>query len=554
MTRRPLTVSFAIVLFCGLALVPACNKKKKTDEDKPNPNPSPAHVDPGPVPGTGSGYVFFAHLNGKEIRDGAIFAEFKQALAKSGGQAEWDELEGKMAKETGGIKPTDIDSVTACITEVPQGDLPKYILIVTTARPIDKAALQGTMKSTPDAGGFHTTLVGLVHFPDDKTFVLLDPDLKQKYLDGYAKNRTGWPLTAELSRAAAGHTLYATADLTKVPKELVRGPEAREVEPFLPARAITLTADLKGKELSVAARASFPDADSAGRAKATVQKYLGMAIGQVDEVLKGKGPEELTGFMPAVEEARRALTGAKVEVSGSDLIVAGSYKANFDVGTMVAEGVKKARQAAARMTSSNDLKQIGLALHNFADVHGGPVPIHAVGAKGQPLKDAKDKPLLSWRVALLPYIEQGNLYQEFRLDEPWDSPHNKKLIEKMPKFFEPKNMPGKPGYTRYQMVVGPNALSPAGMRIPASFPDGMSNTIAVVEGAEPVIWTKPDDVMLTGKESPQDLRKKFGGLWPGGFNAVMWDGSVRFVKDTVSETTLQRAINPRDGQPLGPDW
>jgi prepilin-type processing-associated H-X9-DG protein len=551
MTRRPLTVFFAIVLFCLLAVVPACNKKKKTDEDKPNPNPAPAHVEP--APSGGSGYVFFAHLKAKDIRDSAIFTEIKDAVAKAGAQADWDEMEGKVAKETGGIKPTDVDSVTLCVTEVPEQDMPRYIAIVTAARPIDKAALQGTMKTKPDAGGFHTTFFGLMHFPDDKTFVLLDPDLKQKYLDGYAKNRSGWPMTAELSRAAAGHTLYVSADLSKVPKGMVRGPEAKEVEPFLTARAITLTADLKGKELKLAARASFPDSASAGKAKAKLQEFIGMALSEIDNVLKGKGPEGIADFMPAVQEAHRALKDARVEVSGSDLIVAGTYKADFDVGAMVVAASRKVREAAARMSDANNLKQIGIALHNFSDTYGGPLPVHAVGPKGMALQNPKDKPLLSWRVALLPYIEQHTLYSEFKHDEPWDSPHNKKLIEKMPKIYAPPK-PGKPGYTHLQMVIGPNALSPVGTKMPASFTDGTSNTIAVAEAAQPVIWTKPDDIMLTGKEVPKDLKKKFGGLHPGGFNVVMWDGSVRFVKDSVSDINLQRAINPRDGQVLGPDW
>jgi prepilin-type processing-associated H-X9-DG protein len=171
-----------------------------------------------------------------------------------------------------------------------------------------------------------------------------------------------------------------------------------------------------------------------------------------------------------------------------------------------------------------------------------------------PLQNAKDKPLLSWRVAMLPFIEQDALYREFKLDEPWDSEHNKKLIEKMPKLFAPDNKSGKPGYTHFQMVIGPNALLPVGTRMPASFPDGMSNTIAVVEAAEPVIWTKPDDVMLPGKELPKDLKRRFGGLWPGGFNVLMWDGSVRFVKDSVSDRTLGLLLDPRDGQPIPNDW
>ena len=384
---------------------------------------------------------------------------------------------------------------------------------------------------------------------------MLNSDHKEKYLDGYAKNRTGWPMTAELSRAAAGHTLYVDGRSDQGTEGvMVRGPEAKEVEPLLTARTITLTADLKGRELSVAARATFPDAAAADKAKATVQKYVGMALAEIDHVLKGKGADEFAGLMPAVKEAQRALKEAKVEVSGSDLIVSGSYRADFEVGAIVAEAAKKVRTAASRMTAANNLKQIGLALHNYSDTYGGPLPVHAIGAKGMPLQNANDKPLLSWRVAILPYIEQQALYNEFKLDEPWDSAHNKKLIEKMPKLYAPDNKPGKPGYTHFQMVIGPNAMQPVGAKMPALLPDGTSNTIAVVEAAEPVIWTKPDDVMLPGKELPKDFRKKFGGLYPGGFNVLMWDGSVRFVTDSVSDRTLGLMVDPRDGQPIPNDW
>jgi prepilin-type processing-associated H-X9-DG protein len=261
---------------------------------------------------------------------------------------------------------------------------------------------------------------------------------------------------------------------------------------------------------------------------------------------------DLGGAAPAVQEAHRALTGAKVEVAGSDLTVAASYKADFDVGQVVADAVLQVREAAARSRSQGNLKQVILALHNYNDATGR-LPIHAVGPNGIPLKNPNEKPLLSWRVALLPYLEQDTLYREFRLNEPWDSAHNKKLIEKMPRTYAPVNKPGKPGYTHLQMVVGPRALKP-GMSIPASFPDGTSNTIAVVEAAEPVIWTKPDDVMLPGKEPPKDLKKKFGGLFPGGFNVVMWDGSVRFVRDTVSDRTLGLLMDPTDGQVIPGDW
>lgn len=553
MMRRPLILPFTVLLLASLTALPACNKKKKTNESGGDDNPVPAHVDPAPGSGGEADYVLFAHLRAKDILNSAVFTEIKNAVAKEGATADWDELEGKVAKDMGGIKPTDVDSVTACVTEVPERDVPKFILIVNVTKPINKAGIQAFGKMTPDAGGFYKVgNGGLVHFPDDKTFVVLHPDLKGKYLGGYAKARTGWPHTPDLTRAASGHTLYAIVHADKVPKSLTQAPDLKEFEGVILARTVSLTADLKGKELSVAARATYPDAASAGKAKSTVQNFVKMAIGQVDQVLKGKGPSELSDFLPAVQEARRALTDAKIDVSGSDLVVSGKYKADFDVGVMVAAAARKVRGAATRMKDSNSLKQIGLALHNYHDAHGK-VVIHATGAKGLPLQNPKDKPLLSWRVALLPYLEHDNLYRQFKLDEPWDSQHNKKLIEQMPAIYAPPK-PGKPGYTHLQMIIGPNAMQPVVARIPASFPDGTSNTIAVAEAAQPVIWTKPDDVMLPGNQLPKDLKKKFGGLHPGGFNVLLWDGSVRFIQDSVSDATLGRALNPRDGMVLGSDW
>src|SRR5262249_33469945 len=135
-------------------------------------------------------------------------------------------------------------------------------------------------------------------------------------------------------------------------------------------------------------------------------------------------------------------------------------------------------------------KQIGLAFHNYNDVYGKlpPAAIH----------DKNGKPLLSWRVAILPFIEQDNLYKQFHLDEPWDSPHNLKLIQTMPRTYALPNDKTKHALpsTYYVGLVGNHAAfeMQGGLSIPASFPDGTSNTIWVVEGATPVPWTKPEDI------------------------------------------------------------
>jgi prepilin-type processing-associated H-X9-DG protein len=382
--------------------------------------------------------------------------------------------------------------------------------------------------------------------------VAVSPDLAQKYLDGYAKNRSGWPLTADLTRAASGHTAFAVVNVQKVPREALNQVGGNDQFSALAAtQKVTVTANLRGKELSLGVRASYPDAASAGKAKDQAQALLDMASGFIGMAAGGKEMAEMAALKPAVTEAQRAVKAAKLEVAGSDLTLAASYKADFDIGPMVTEVVKKIRDTGVRMTVQNNLKQIGLGLHSYNDATGK-LPIHGVGAKGAVLTRPTDKPLLSWRVAILPYIEQDDLYKQFKLDEPWDGPNNKKLIDKMPKVFAPEK-PGKPGHTHLQMIVGPNAMPLTGLAI-QQIPDGSSNTIAVAEAAEPVIWTKPDDIMLPAKLAPGELKKKFGGPTPGGFNVVMWDGSVRFVRNTVNERSLALALNPRDGMPLPFDW
>src|SRR6516165_5495577 len=104
--------------------------------------------------------------------------------------------------------------------------------------------------------------------------------------------------------------------------------------------------------------------------------------------------------------------------------------------------------------------------------------------------------MLSWRVMILPYIEQQNLYNQFHLNEPWDSEHNKKLLARMPVVYaSPQDDRAvKEHSTYYQGFYGKSAFfeGKQGVRYPAAFTDGTSNTIMVVEASKAVPWTKPE--------------------------------------------------------------
>ncbi len=191
---------------------------------------------------------------------------------------------------------------------------------------------------------------------------------------------------------------------------------------------------------------------------------------------------------------------------------------------------------AARSISQNNLKQIALAVHEYHDVNGQ-FPTAAIYSED-------GTPLLSWRVAILPYIEQGHLYKQFKLDEPWDSPHNKKLLAQMPKLYAPVAGQVKDKQsTFYQVFTGKGTVfpGPKGIRL-ADITDGTSNTLMVVEAGEAVPWTKPAEL----RYAPDRPLPALGGMFVGGFNAAFADGSVRFIKDTT-DVKILRALITRNG-------
>jgi hypothetical protein len=204
----------------------------------------------------------------------------------------------------------------------------------------------------------------------------------------------------------------------------------------------------------------------------------------------------------------------------------------------------KVREAADRIGHANNLKQIILALHSLNDVNGM-MPAAAIC-------DKNGKRLLSWRVAVLPYIGQDALFHQFKLDEPWDGPNNSKLIPLMPKTYALPNDPAAAtGSTYYRVFVGNGAAFDWCKGVPLSdFKDGPSNTILVVEATTAVPWTKPDELDF----DPKGPAPQIGGHYQAGAVVGMADGSVHLISPTVSPQTLKAAITRNAGDVLGPDW
>jgi hypothetical protein len=153
--------------------------------------------------------------------------------------------------------------------------------------------------------------------------------------------------------------------------------------------------------------------------------------------------------------------------------------------------VEEMRGAASSARSMNNLKQLGLAMHNYYDVQKSFPPRAILSKEG--------KPLLSWRVAILPYLGAGELHKEFHLDEPWDSEHNRRLIDRMPEVLRSPSSSAAAGRTTYVAPVMPGAIfgGPGGLTF-KQITDGTSQTIMLVEADDDhaVVWTKPEDIEI----------------------------------------------------------
>jgi RNA polymerase sigma factor (sigma-70 family) len=272
---------------------------------------------------------------------------------------------------------------------------------------------------------------------------------------------------------------------------------------------------------------------------------------------------------------------------------AGATEQNADAGT------DRKADSSQRMRSLNNLKQILLAIHQYNDVHGY-LPAD--------IRDKDGKPLLSWRVVILPYLEQEQLFKQFKVDEPWDSEHNLKLLAKMPAVYRVGFEAKDSGHTYYQAFAGPGtplhpyagkyanldpnygvtpgasgppgsggsapggAISgkggaslpgapsgPGGGVSPALGPggdggervrifdilDGTSNTLGVVEAGPPVPWSKPADLPF----DPQKPLPKLTGPFANELHVAMMDGSAHALRRNLDAKMLRALIIMNDGTP-----
>ncbi len=351
-------------------------------------------------------------------------------------------------------------------------------------------------------------------------------------------------LKTALALAAGKHLIASGGQIPAEVRQMMSspyygGPDAKVlalVSPLLATRSAAAIDLDKGLAVTL----QFDAANSVAASSAYQALKTLRTLGQLGLEMGGAGGEAGGWVLDLQRAAAKALDNAKIE--RKDNLVQASLQLEISPALMRKfsnEIVVSMRSRADRTQSMNNLKQIALAMHGYHDANKRLPP-----AGLSNINDPTGKPLLSWRVAILPYIDQQPLFQQFDLTQPWDHPTNKRLISQMPNIYIVPGTENKDGMTHYRVLVGPQTMFEPNQRITlVGVTDGTSNTIMAVEAAEGTVWTRPDDLPF----NPNGPLPKFGTS-PDGFLAAFGDGTVRFIRAGTPENDIRALITRNGGE------
>jgi hypothetical protein len=524
--RRPPLVAGLLAVAAGLVSLPA-----PPTVSAQAAGGLPPHLAPVPADA-----AFFAHADVAALWDTPAFKAIRAADPKT-----FAEMTAE-AKKVFGTTPDKLRTATLFIPKVKDPNDPEKLgVILTFAAPFDVAKMRaGLGEVLPGKNKFKLVT------PNPTTAVVL-VGLDDIWADARPADKTG-PLTDAIKAAATGkHAAVIGTALASLPDE-VRGDNlpdfVRAFSPILKSDAVYGTLDA-GKDFTFDVRVKATTPGQAGEA----EKALGLLRDLMKEGLNDPLKEvERQGAVKEVATLLKALQtglgGAKFSTDKSEARAVVTIPADQPFGAAWVDGVQKVREAAAAARSQNNLKQLALAMHNYESTYATFPPAAVCDKTG--------KPMLSWRVLILPYIEQQELYKQFKLDEPWDSDHNKKLLAKMPPVYSALDKP-KPGETttHYRVFVG-NGAGFDYLKGPKIFDiqDGTSNTYMIATAADAVPWTKPDEVAF---DPEKDTGKLLGAVVGGRVQVAMFDGSVRSLNKVPEKKNLNAHITRAGGEVVADD-
>ena len=512
------------------------------------------------VPGNA---VLAVHMDLAKLWQSESMNDMRELLKKAGPKA-LIELEKRFIPD-----PTTVETVTGFVMFPKNpGSPPEFAFLISLKKPVKEKAL--FLSAMPDGetikkDGINMVVkddIGLILMNQGKLIAVGAPSL----LPTLGKNTA--PAKGDFARFLKGNAaglINAAINFEPIPKEVFASapPPFNSIVNGMQYMEAGIAVE---KTLRLSTTITYEKEDQAKAALETVKGFAKMGLAEMveprKEVEKRVFPKDQVGANPLTDlpeflaalaglailnEAENLLKNPPITLAGTSLkadYTAPQISSNALIPTtaiaigMLLPAVQKVREAAQRTSSINNLKQIALAMHNYNSTYGA-FPAAAICDK------KTGKPLLSWRVAILQYIEEEALYKQFKMDEPWDSEHNLKLAKNMPKiYFHPKaNKPGD-DKTHYRLFYGKGAAFELNKTTQINnITDGTSNTIMAVEAEEPVVWTNPNDLAF----DPTKALPKMLSI-NGKFSAAYCDGSVRSFKVPIDQEILKLLIQKNDGK------
>jgi hypothetical protein len=465
------------------------------------------------------------------------------------------------------IPPRDWERVTYVNLQMPL--VQSFVVIVRPFRPFRREALVAELErrglKAQQLEGKQVFASGpkgqqLVYMPNDHIMVWSNREQSLRdWLKRLPAADAPGPLRPALDLAARGHHIVAAAapsrDLRNQLVEELKNPppgipkdsglKLPDAGPLAEVETAILKADLRPRgeaddKLEVEIRLVYTDPATAPKAHDTVLAMRDFLAGVMK--LQSAGAIDAPGGPPPViaRELSVALRRARLKRQGVEtrMTLEMDWPAEWLVTAATA-----VKEEGERRLSFNKLRRLAVGMWSYHDVYGNRFPPTAI-------TDKAGKPLLSWRVAILPFIGEDGLHKQFKLDEPWDSDHNKKLLARMPADYAPPLKPKgwEPNTTFYQVFVGAQTLFPPGKPMGvANVTDGTSNTLMIVEAGEAVPWTRPADLPY----NPKGVLPMLGGIFHDGFQAVMADGRTgRFLPKNIDPKKLRALITPAGGEKI----
>jgi hypothetical protein len=420
-------------------------------------------------------------------------------------------------------------------------------LIVTMVKPVDQAGVTAKLLFEADEEEFEGRKIqkndsSAIWYPDEKSYVLGPIASVKKMI---TTKQSGKPadldIVSQLNVAADLTLAFNIESQAGLVQQAVESNPIPGIGMVQQVKSLALQLNVTGKQGDKLLElvATTDGEDSAAMISGLLQGLLDQ--GKQTAKSAPLPPVATDGEKAAVKMAQAIVESAAINHTGVRIEFAVTVPEGYEkLPELLKPALEKARAAAEATKKMNNLKQMGLAFHNYHDVN------RSFPGAG---RGAEQKAALSWRVHLLPYLDQAPLYNQFKMDEPWDSDHNKQFIEKMPEIFKTAGVT-EPGKTSYHVFTGPGAPfaddKTPGIR---DFTDGTSNTFLAVEAGPDTaeIWTKPGGLDF----DPKNPIKALGKLSEDTFRVLFGDGSVRRINKTIDQETLRRLIQSADGEPVG---